>query len=100
MCQSQQRWGRAHLVRPRGLLRLWLWHGTLPGVCCHLRTSCVAFPSVLERLSNTPATTQSGAARTKGKGTAPVPGPVPGPVQEAFDTMGSVLRQSSIATRP
>ena len=40
------------MVRPRGLLRLWLWHGTLPGVCCHLRTSCVAVSSVLERLSS------------------------------------------------
>ena len=45
----------------RGLLRLRLWHATLPGVCHRLRTSGVAFPFVLERLSNTPARLQEHA---------------------------------------
>ena len=46
-------------MRPRGLLRLWLWHGTLPGVLRYdLRTSGVAFPFVFERLSNPPARLQ------------------------------------------
>ena len=30
-----KRWGHAHSGRLRGLLRLWLWHSTLPGVCYH-----------------------------------------------------------------
>ena len=53
-----KRWGHAHSGRLRGLGRVWLWHGTLLGVCHHLRTSGVAFPFVLERLSNTPARPQ------------------------------------------
>ena len=39
----------------RGLVRLWLLHGTLLGAIRDLRTSGVAVPVVLERLSNTPA---------------------------------------------
>ena len=33
-------------------------HGALPGLSCDLRTSGVAFPFVLERLSNPPARPQ------------------------------------------
>ena len=62
-CESK-RWGDAHSGRPRGLVRLWLWHGTLLGVRHHLRTSGVAFPFVLERLSNTPARPQEASPRT------------------------------------
>ena len=36
-----------------------LWHGALLGVSYALRTSGVAFPFVLERLSNTPARLKS-----------------------------------------
>ena len=45
----------AHSGRLRGLGRVWLWHDALLGMRHHLRTSSVAFPFVLERLSNPPA---------------------------------------------
>ena len=51
---ESNRWRDAHSGRPRCLLRLRLRHGTRLGVCYHLRTSGVAFPFVIERLSNTP----------------------------------------------
>ena len=50
--------GCAHSGRRRCLLRLRLRHETLMGVCYHFRTSGVAIPVVLERLSNTPARLQ------------------------------------------
>ena len=49
----------ADSVLPKSPPRLWLWHGTLLGVCYHLRTSGVAFPFVLKRLSNTLARLQA-----------------------------------------
>ena len=52
---ESNRWGDAHSGRPRCLVAMRLWHGTLLGVRYHLRTSGVAFPFVRERLSNTPA---------------------------------------------
>ena len=71
-------------VRPRGLLRLWLWHGTLPGVCtcattrpppyqwrrlsARLRALSSAQPDVRpasERQSNTPARLQEPSVRTQ-----------------------------------
>ena len=42
------------------LVAMRLWHGTLLGVSYGLRTSGVAFPFVLERLSNPPACPQKG----------------------------------------
>ena len=47
--------GDAQSGRPRGLAAMQLWHGTLLGVPHVARTSGIAFPFVLERLSNTPA---------------------------------------------
>ena len=41
-----------------------LRHGTLLGVPYALRTSGIAFPFVLERLSNTPARLQEASPRT------------------------------------
>ena len=50
-----QRWEDAHSDQSRGMVRLWLRYGTLLGALQDLRTSGVALPFVLERLSNTPA---------------------------------------------
>ena len=55
--ESKQR-GNAKTGCPRCLAATRLWHGTLLGVLHVARTSGVAFPSVLERLSNTPARLQ------------------------------------------
>ena len=60
----RKRCGHAQSGHPRGLLRLWLWHGTLPEVRYHLRTSGVAFPFVVERLSNTLARLREPSPRT------------------------------------
>ena len=48
-------WEDAHSDCSRGLVRLWLRHGTLLSALRDLRTSGVAVPFVIERLSNTPA---------------------------------------------
>ena len=52
---AQEHVGRAdsHCHCSRGLVRLWLRHGTLLGAVRDLRTSGAAVPFVLERLSNT-----------------------------------------------
>ena len=42
----------------------WFWRGTLLGVAHVARTSSVAFPFVLERLSNTPARLPEASQRT------------------------------------
>ena len=48
-----QQWEDGYSDCSRGLVRLWLRHGTLLGACRDLRTSGVAVPFVLERLSST-----------------------------------------------
>ena len=58
LCEKQ-RGGRV-----RGVATMPLWHGTLLAVGHALRTSGVAFPFVLERLSNTPARHQEPSPRT------------------------------------
>ena len=52
-----RRWKDAHSERPRSLVRLRLWHGTLLVVTSAPRTSSIAFPFVLEpeQLSDTPS---------------------------------------------
>ena len=47
------RWEDARSDCSRGLVRLWLRHGTLLGALRDLRARGVAVPVVLERLSNT-----------------------------------------------
>ena len=54
----------AHPKRPRGLVRLWLWHSTLLVAARALRTSGIALPLVLERLSNTATRLQEPSPRT------------------------------------
>ena len=49
---------------PRCLAAMRLWHGTLLGVSYALHTSGVAFPFVIERLSNTPARPQEASPHT------------------------------------
>ena len=52
----EQAMGRCSLgVCPRGMATMGLWHGTLHWVADACRTSGVAFPFVLKRLSNTAA---------------------------------------------
>ena len=59
-----QRWEDAHSECSRGLVSLWFRRGTLLGALRDLRTSGVAVPFVLERLSNTPARLPKAAPRT------------------------------------
>ena len=49
------RWSHSHSDRPRGLVRLHVWHDTLLAHANAIRTCGAACPVVLERLSNTPA---------------------------------------------
>ena len=56
-------WTHAHPERPRGLVTLWLWHGTFPAAARALRTSGISFPFVLERLSNTATRRQEPSPR-------------------------------------
>ena len=58
LCEKQ-RGGRV-----RGVATMPLWHGTLLAVGHALRTSGVAFPFVLERLSNPPAHPQEASPHT------------------------------------
>ena len=48
-----------------------LWHGTLLGIPYALRTSGVAFPFVLERLSNTAARPRSAVESVSGEDPGP-----------------------------
>ena len=61
---ESNRWGNAHSGRPRCLAAMRLGHGALLGVCYDLLTSGVAFPFVLERLSNPPERPQEASPRT------------------------------------
>ena len=58
------RWGHAGSAPFRGVATMRLWHGTLLAVGGARRTSGVAFPFVLERLSNTPARLQEPSPHT------------------------------------
>ena len=55
---GSNRWGNAHSGCPRCLAAMRLWHGALLGVRYALRTSGVALPFVLERLSSPTARPQ------------------------------------------
>ena len=57
-------WTHAHQKRPRGLVRLLLWHGVAAATARALRTSGIALPFVLERLSNTASRLQEPSPRT------------------------------------
>ena len=61
-----QRWEDARSDCSRGLVRLWLRHGTLQGAPPDLRTTGAAVPFVLERVSNTPARFTAGLSRARG----------------------------------
>ena len=70
-CASQQ-WEEAHSDRSRGLVRIWLRHGTLLGVLYTICASDAAVPFVLERLSNTPACLQEASCASSGKTLTPI----------------------------
>ena len=60
-----ERWEDAHYDCARGLVRLWIRDGTVLGAPAALRTSGVAVPFALERLSNTPAHPQGPSPCTR-----------------------------------